>query len=206
MACSTEICRSNILSKIFQADPQPDHHDARLVSRTAIRVIAVVFTVRSSERYIYVYIRLRAKLIGFQITFEVMFKWNVNCSHTQVNCISLYCRFKPTARDFTHNSTFICNSRSCISRLLMMMITLNSRACKGGKERGDVKEEYRGMMMMVMIASTSRAHKGEKERGEVKGEYERMIMIAPNSRVREGRKESGGCEGGVWKNFGGRRR
>ena len=45
----------------------------------------------------------------------------------------------------------------------MMMIAPNSRARKGGKERGDVKGEYGGMMMM--IASNSRARKGGKERG-----------------------------------------
>ena len=45
------------------------------------------------------------------------------------------------------------------------MITPNSRAHKGEKERGEVKGEYRGMMMI--IAPNSHAHMGEK----VKGEY-----------------------------------
>ena len=55
---------------------------------------------------------------------------------------------------------------------MMMMIAANSRACKGGKERGEVKGEYGGMM--VMIAPNSRACKGGKERGEVKGEHGRI--------------------------------
>ena len=50
----------------------------------------------------------------------------------------------------------------------MMMIAPNSRARKGGKERGKVKGEYGGIMML--IAPNSRARKGGKERGKVKAE------------------------------------
>ena len=55
------------------------------------------------------------------------------------------------------------------SVMMMMMIAPNSRARKGGKEKGKVKGEYGGMMMR--IAPNSCARKGGKKKVEGKGEF-----------------------------------